>query len=129
MSTKISISRLSDAVIDILESYREDAIDAMNEAVDDAADTVQKEISERAENLFKGKKYFKSWKKKVTAQTALGKVVTVHSPTHYRIAHLLEKGHALRNGGRTRAFPHIAPAEEAGEKKLLDDLEKKLGGG
>lgn len=40
------------------------------------------------------------------------------------LPHLLEKGHALRNGGRSRAFPHIAPVEE----KLVEDFTKAVEG-
>lgn len=127
MSTKIGINGLSDAVQEILNSYRDDAIDAMNEAVDDAAETVRKEISANAPKNTGA--YARSWKTEETAKTALGKQVTVHSPSRYRIAHLLEHGHAKRGGGRVEARPHIAQAEEAGEKKLIEDLEKKLGGG
>ena len=128
MSTKVGISGLSDAVLEILESYKDEAIDAMNEAVDNAAKTVQSEISNRASSLFKGKQYAKSWRTKETSHTVLSKQVTVYSPSHYRIAHLLEHGHAKRGGGRVDGREHIAPAEEAGEKKLLEELEKKLGG-
>lgn len=126
MSTKIGINGLSDAVQEILNSYRDDAIDAMNEAVDDAAETVRKEISVNAPKNTGA--YARSWKTEETAKTALGKQVTVHSPSRYRIAHLLEHGHAKRGGGRVEARPHIAQAEKAGEKKLIEDLEKKLGG-
>ena len=52
---------------------------------------------------------------------------TVHSPTRYMLAHLLEKGHAKRNGGRTRAIPHIAPAEQAGVQQLESLIRKALG--
>ena len=34
--------------------------------------------------------------------------------------------YAKRGGGRVEARPHIAPAEEAGKKQLLSELEKAL---
>ena len=126
MSQKITIADLSEAVREQLESYRDIAIEAMNEAVKDVGDTVKKEIAANAPK--DTGKYARSWKVSETAHTALGIEVTVHSPSRYRIAHLLEHGHAKRGGGRVQAYPHIAAAEEAGEKKLVEDLEKALGG-
>lgn len=41
---------------------------------------------------------------------------------YYSLVHLLEKGHALRSGGRTRAFPHMGPAEQ----KYVPEYEAKV---
>ena len=54
--------------------------------------------------------------------------LVVHSRNRYQIAHLLEHGHAKRGGGRVAARPHIAPAEQAGNEKLVKTIEQKLKG-
>ena len=52
--------------------------------------------------------------------------MTVYSRNRYQLAHLLEHGHAKRNGGRTRAIPHIAPAETIGEEQLMKEIERMI---
>jgi len=44
----------------------------------------------------------------------------------YRIAHLLEHGHAKVGGGRTRAFPHWEQGEEYAEKELIANLKRRI---
>lgn len=53
-----------------------------------------------------------------------GKVI--HNKKHYQLAHLLENGHALANGGRARAFPHIAPVAEEAEEELMKNIKQQL---
>lgn len=45
------------------------------------------------------------------------------------LAHLLENGHATKNGGRTRAFPHIRPVEERIIEEFFDAVKQKIGEG
>lgn len=72
-------------------------------------------------------KYNGSWERTTLKQSKNGGYWDViHNKKHYQLAHLLEKGHALRGGGRTRAFPHIAEAAEHGESKLLENIKKHL---
>lgn len=61
-------------------------------------------------------KYAKDW-----AVKRMGSSLIIHNRKHYQLSHLLEKGHATRNGGRTRAFPHIKPVEE----QVIKDYEAK----
>jgi hypothetical protein len=52
--------------------------------------------------------------------------VAVHNKRHYQLAHLLENGHALRQGGSTRAFTHIAPIAEKSEEQLMAEIKKGI---
>ena len=53
-------------------------------------------------------------------------MVTVYSRNRYSLAHLLEFGHAKRNGGRVAGKSHIAPAEEKGILQLEEEIERSL---
>ena len=121
---KVSVDGLADAVMEGLEEYNKLATDKVKATVKKAGTTVRKEISSTAPR--KSGRYAASWRSRTTAESSTSMQVTVYSPSRYMLAHLLEHGHALRNGGRARAFPHIAPAEEAGEKQLTQDIERAL---
>lgn len=45
---------------------------------------------------------------------------------HYRLTHLLERPHATRNGGRTRAFPHWSTGEEGIIPRFIKNLKELL---
>ncbi len=124
MSRKVGADSLADAVTRELTDYAMSTADSIKEAVRHASDTVKKDISAGAPTRTGA--YAKSWRTKVTKESTNGMEITVYSPTRYRIAHLLEKGHAKRGGGRVAGRAHIAPAEQHGIKELETEIEQVL---
>ena len=128
MSNKtVSVDQLAEAINEGLQEYAELASEDAKKAVKKSAKAVKEQINGSAP--VRTGRYAKSWKVKTTAESSQEIEQTVYSPNRYMLSHLLEKGHAKRGGGRVRAIPHIAPAEEMGIEMLQDLIEKALGGG
>ena len=117
----IRADQLEETVGKILDEYKGSISTRVKSAVDAAAKEAVAELKETSPRREDSKGYYKSWHKRVTKESADGKEITVYS-TQPGLPHLLEYGHALRNGGRARAFVHIAPVEE----KVSDQLEKDI---
>ena len=128
MSKTIKPDELTDEIMKGLEEYRDLSTDAMKESVEKVAKKVKKDIQSAAP--VRTGKYKKSWKVTQTDENNERLVMTVHAGRD-QLTHLLEHGHAKRGGGRVRAIPHIAPAEEEGVKELEEDIRSALekGGG
>ena len=124
MGKKIKVGQLAEAVSEQLQQYSKLSAESVKTAVTKAAQKVKSEISQNAPKHTG--RYAKSWRTKKSKESSTELQVTVYSPSRYMLAHLLEHGHAKRNGGRVRAIPHIAPAEAAGEEQLLQDIERGL---
>lgn len=119
-----SIDDLADEIMAGLQEYAELADDAMKTAVKKTATSVKKEIAANAPK--DSGAYGKSWTAKKIKENSHTLQMTVHSKSHYQLAHLLEKGHAKRNGGRVQGKPHIAPAEEHGAELLQSLIAEEL---
>ena len=126
-SDRVSIDGMAAAIMEGLEEYAELATADMKKAVRKAGSNIKKDIEANAPK--KTGAYSKSWAVKTTKETSSSLELTVHSKNKYQLAHLLEHGHAKRGGGRTKAQPHIAPAQEAGIRQLEEDIERSLRNG
>ncbi len=122
----IKPEELADEVMKGLTEYADLASDELKAAIADAAKEAKAELKDTSPK--RTGKYAKSWTHKKVAETASTVDYTVYSPSRYRLTHLLEHGHALRGGGRARAFPHIGPAQENAEEKVIKRVEKALKG-
>ena len=127
MGSRIQIDQLADTVMRELENYVDTTTDGVKAAVKKAANTVKKEISATAP--VRTGKYAKSWATKTTGENSHAIEITVHSRNRYQLAHLLEHGHAKRNGGRVAARPHIAAAEQHGVEELEREIERSIRNG
>ena len=119
-----SIDNLADEIMKGLTDYADLADMEMKKAVRKTATAVKKEISANAPK--RTDKYAKSWTAKKTKENSHSLEMTVHSKNRYQLAHLLEKGHAKRGGGRVSGRPHIAPAEENGVQMFENLIEEAL---
>ena len=124
---RVKIDQMAHVIMEGLQEYADLATDDLKKAVKKAGDQAKKDIQNNAP--VKTGAYKKSWTVKTTKETSNAMEVVVHSKNRYQLAHLLEFGHAKRGGGRTKAIPHIAPAEEAAQEELMKDIERGLKSG
>ena len=121
---RVRIDQMAHVIMEGLQEYADLATDDLKAAVKKAGDSAKKDIQENAP--VKTGAYKKSWTVKTTKETSNAMEVVVHSKNRYQLAHLLEFGHAKRNGGRTKAIPHIAPAEKKAAELLEKEVERAL---
>ena len=118
---KVKADGMAQAVAKTLKEYEGATIDNMKKAVDKTAKQAVKEL--KSSSPVRTGAYSKSWAAKRTKQSnAWAYEKTVFNKKHYRLTHLLEKGHKKVNGGRVAARPHIAKVEQ----EAIDDLIKEI---
>ena len=121
----IQPENLAGEIQKILDEYGDEASVALAEAISETAKEAKTQL--RSKNM--GRKLWKKYPKGWSVQIKAGRLDVegiVYNKDHYRLTHLLEFGHATRNGGRTKAFPHIAEVNAFAQKDVLERLREKL---
>lgn len=117
----VSVERMADEIAKMLTEYEAAIVknvDASGKAVADKGAKQLRQTSPKRTG-----KYAKSWG--VTREdSSFGENAKyiIHNKKHYCVAHLLEHGHVMANGKRTKAIPHIKPVEE----QVIREYEKKV---
>lgn len=126
--------------------WADELVDVLAEFVDEeraTADRIFRETAQDTRDKLRatspkqegrgGGEYARGWEVKEIPSgiTGRGTTYVVCNPKHYRLTHLLERGHQTFNqyGGpykRARARKHIKPAEVYGNETLLQRLRAKL---
>ena len=120
----IKIDDLAKAVGLELDAYAEEVAGAVKEAVRDVTKETVADVKRRSP--VDSGNYRKSWTSSKVRETGDSLTMSVHNRKHYRLTHLLEEGHAKVGGGRTRAQPHIAPAERDAEGALVQIVQEGI---
>lgn len=109
---------LSAEIMRCLKEYTDEVVEALEKTEKELAKEAVRTLKQTSPK--KSGKYAKSW-----TQTKQGKKRIVHN-RRYQLTHLLEKGHAKRNGGRVAARVHIAPVEQRISKEAVERLKRNL---
>lgn len=121
---KTTIDKFRDAVNKTLEKYAEDATATTKEVAKAVAQKGAQAVRKASASAYGAGRYSKGWKVTMD-ENRLGVTAIIHNTTP-GLPHLLEKGHANRDGGRTPGRVHIAPVEEELVKLFPRELEEKL---
>ena len=111
---------LQDFISRSLAEYAEDVKQTVNEAAKNVGKETVKELKKTSPKLTGN--YKKGWTKKIQNKGRGIKKVIVYNKNAPHLTHLLEHGHAKRNGGRVAAKVHIEPAEI----KAADNFEQTV---
>ena len=112
---------------EILDEFKTEVIEAVNDAAEETAKDTRDYLKTAGSFQDRSGKYRRSWTyKKEPMMLGRVKYVVHAKKPHYRLAHLLEHGHALKGGGRARAFPHIEDAEKRAQEVFERNTIAKL---
>ena len=119
-SRKVEVSDLANSIAHEIEDYKQDVSDHLKQEIKIIAKECKNEIQQNSPILTGS--YRKGWHDKVAYEGQNDVRVVVRNRTDYQLAHLLEYGHAGAGGtakGVAPPHPHIGPAAERAEEKLL----------
>jgi len=121
---RVTLESLPDAIEQVLNEYEDRTVRATHEIVQKVAKDGAKAINSSAAGVVGGRKYKSSWTSK-SMNTRLGAEAVIYSKMP-GLPHLLEHGHAKRNGGRTESKVHIAPVADEISTSLIREFEVNL---
>ena len=130
MSTTISIDQLSETINRELTLYSENIIDGIKKQAKDSMSQLVKDTKATAPVGNRKKHYRDSITSKKTAEDKNSVEYTWYvNGSDYRLSHLLEDGHALRDGGRVEGTHFIQKATDPIVEAYIKAVEEVIKNG
>lgn len=110
----------------MMDHYTVQISEAVQATIPEVANEAAKKLRQTAPRRPGGGQYAKSWKvKHEKGRLKVGATVYADAPG-YRLAHLLEFGHAKRGGGRVNGIVHIEPVERWANDEVWDRALRRI---
>lgn len=121
--SNVPIDRLSGVIRTNLNTYSRTIVDGIEKAAEDTVKEMVNRTKRRPTTKLSRGKYARSIASQVGENTisARSRIWYVKKP-RYRLAHLLNNGHAVRGGGRVSGDQHVTRATET----ALRDFETRV---
>lgn len=128
MAKKINPDRLQSEVMALLSKYNENVTEATQESVRKVIKWGVNQVKAGARGYFERHTgdYANGWTSLVETNR-LSAQGTIYNKKVPGLPHLLEKGHANRNGGRTPGREHIAPVNDEVQRILDETIRSQVG--
>ena len=121
MSKSVKPENLAAALQRELSLYSDEVVDRVNQAGRESAKKLEK-LTKATAPVASGSFKRNIATKEVDAGHGMKKFIWYVRPPDHRVTHLLVKGHATRNGGRTKADPFLRNALD----QVLPEYEKAV---
>ena len=133
MSKKVSALNLTNEIYAMFVTYGQE----VNEVLDGALESVAEEATAELQAVTKfnpdrnpSGEYSKDWTYKIEPVKRFSRKVIVYNDEHYGLAHLLENGHVVKNGGRKTgkapAYEHIKPVNDKAQENFIEEVIERI---
>lgn len=119
----VKIDNLSAKLKDEFNLYSEEITNQLKKIVTEEAKALKNNIVKDSPK--KTGDYAKSWTTK-KEENANEISILIYNKKKPGLIHLLEFGHALKSGGRTKAYPHILNNEKIAKEKIIERTKEAL---
>lgn len=117
-------SDITQELLKAMTQYTDEVKEEVDQIIDDVAKEARTDV--RNSSPVRTGAYRKSWAVSFTKKGSNAGFTVYAKAPHYRLTHLLEDGHKTKNGGKTKAHPHIRQVQEWADKEALRRIEEAI---